>query len=43
MAYTINPNLPRLRAKAVDIVIKEHKSIRHVARYYGFNPSTVSR
>lgn len=43
MAYTINPNLPRLRAKAVDMVIKEHKSIRHVARYYGFNPSTVSR
>lgn len=43
MAYTTNPNLPRLRAKAVDMVIKEHKSIRHVARHYGFNPSTISR
>mgnify|MGYP000896913505 FL=1 len=43
MAYTINPNLPRLRAKAVNMVINEHKSIRHVARYYGFNPSTISR
>ena len=43
MAYTTNPNLPRLRAKAVDMVIKEHKSIRQVAKYYGFNPSTISR
>lgn len=43
MAYTTNPNLPKLRAKAVDMVIKENKSIRQVAKYYGFNPSTISR
>ncbi len=43
MAYSLNPKLPRIRAKAVDMVRLERKSIRQVARYFGFNPSTVSR
>jgi len=43
MAYSLNPNLPRLRAKAVDMVKLEGKSIRQAARYFGFNASTVSR
>ncbi len=42
MPYTTNPCLPKLRAKAVNMV-REGKSIREVARYFGFNPSTVSR
>lgn len=43
MAYTTNPKMPRLRAKAVDMVKLEGKSIRQVARYLGYNPSTISR
>lgn len=42
MPYTTNPAMPRVRAKAIDIV-KERKSIREVARHFGFNPSTVMR
>jgi len=42
MPYTINPYLPRLRAKAVEMVI-QGQSIRQVARYIGVNASTVSR
>lgn len=42
MAYTTNPNLPKVRARAVNLV-RQGKSIRYVARYFGFNPSTVSR
>lgn len=42
MPYTINPYLPKLRAKAVEMVI-QGQSIRQVARYIGVNASTVSR
>lgn len=43
MPYSLNPHLPRLRAKAVDMVHYQGKSIRAVARYFGVQPSTVSR
>lgn len=43
MPYTQNPHLPRLRAKACDLVIHEGKSIREVARYIGVQASTVCR
>jgi len=42
MAYSLNPNLPRIRAEAVNMV-RDGNSIRKVARYYRFNPSTISR
>lgn len=42
MAYTSNPKMPRLRARAVEMV-RSGKSIRAVARYFGYNASTVSR
>jgi transposase InsO family protein len=42
LTYSTNPHLPELRAKAVDMV-RSGKSIRETARYFGFNPSTVSR
>lgn len=42
MAYTINPHLPKVRAKAVSMV-RSGKGIRETAKYFGFNPSTVSR
>lgn len=43
MAYTINPKLPRLRMEAVKKIKNEGWSIRQTARYYGYNPSTISR
>lgn len=42
MPYTINPYLPKLRAKAVEMVV-QGQSVRQVARYIGVNASTVSR
>lgn len=42
MAYTTNPKLPRLRAQAVEMV-RAGKSIRNVAKYFGYYPSSVSR
>jgi transposase len=42
ITYSTNPHLPKLRAKAVEMV-RSGKSIRETARYFGFNPSTVSR
>jgi transposase InsO family protein len=42
MPYTTNPAMPRLRARAVDLV-HQGKTIREVARYFGFQASTVSR
>lgn len=42
MPYTTNPAMPRLRAKAIDLV-HAGKTVREVARYFGFQPSTVSR
>jgi transposase InsO family protein len=40
--YTTNPNMPKVRRKAVNMVKNGH-SIRKTARYFGFNPSTISR
>lgn len=42
MPYTSNPKLPRLRMLAVDMV-RNGCSVRQVARYTGFYPSTISR
>lgn len=41
--YTTNPRLPRLRAKAVNMVICEGKSVSEVARYFGYSKSAVSK
>ena len=43
MPYTINPKMPKLRAKAANLVILEGWSIRQTARHFGFNPSTISK
>lgn len=43
MAYTKNPFLPKLRAKAVELVRCRGWGVREVARYLGVEPSTVSR
>ena len=42
MAYTTNPQLPKLRAKAVDMV-QQGNAMRQVARYFGYEPSTIMR
>lgn len=39
----MNPNLPRLRMQAAKKVIKEGWSTREVARYTGYNQSTIVR
>lgn len=43
MAYSTNPNLPKVRREAVHLVKCEKWSIRKVAKHLGWNPSTVSR
>ena len=40
MAYTNNPNLPRVRMQAVEMV-RSGRSIREVARYLGYAHNTV--
>lgn len=42
MTYTTNPRAPRLRMEAVKLVRKGW-SMRRVARYYGYAPSTISK
>jgi transposase-like protein len=42
MAYDTNPRLPRLRARAVEMV-KSGKSVTEVARYFGFTKGAVSK
>jgi len=42
MAYTTNPKLPRLRAKAVEMV-RAGKSVSEVARYFGYTKGAVSK
>lgn len=42
MAYTANPKLPRLRMRAVTMV-RRGASTHEVARYFGYNQSTVAR
>jgi len=43
MSYSLNPHLPKVRAKAVDFVREEGWSMRKTARYLGVQPSTISR
>lgn len=40
MAYTLNPNLPRVRGQAVELV-RRGGSVREVARHFGFSHSAV--
>jgi len=40
--YTINPQMPKLRAKAVNMVLSG-KSVSSVARYFGYSKSAVSK
>lgn len=42
MAYTTNEKIPRVRAQAVRMV-RSGKSIREVARYFGYNQSSIVR
>jgi transposase InsO family protein len=43
MSYTTNPHLPKLRMKAAKLVINQGWTTRKVARYTGFNQSTIVR
>ena len=42
MAYTTNPKMPKLRAKAVEMV-KSGKTVSEVARYFGYHKSAISK
>ncbi len=42
MPYTLNPHLPRLRAKAVEMV-RQGKTVSEVARYFGYSKGAVSK
>ncbi len=42
MSYTTNPKMPKLRARAVNMV-RSGKSVSHVARYFGYTKSAVSK
>ncbi|OGE84746.1 MAG: hypothetical protein A3J48_04255 [Candidatus Doudnabacteria bacterium RIFCSPHIGHO2_02_FULL_46_11] len=42
MAYTTNPKLPKLRAKACQMV-QEGKTVSEVARHFGFSKGAVSK
>lgn len=43
MSYTTNPNVPRLRLQAAKLVIEKGWSTRQVARYTGYNQSSIVR
>lgn len=43
MPYTMNPKLPRLRMQAAQLAIKKGWSTRKIARYTGFDHSTIVR
>lgn len=43
MAYTTNPHLPKVRRDAVRLVKYRGWSTRQVARYTGYNQSTIAR
>jgi transposase InsO family protein len=43
MAYTKNPHLPRVRRDAAQLVLYNGWSTRKVAKYTGFNQSTIVR
>ena len=40
MAYTLNPNIPKVREQAVEMV-RRGASVREVARHFGFSHSAV--
>lgn len=42
MPYTINPNMPKVRAQAVNMYRQGH-SMRTVARHFGVVPSTICK
>jgi transposase InsO family protein len=42
MAYTMNPHIPKVRWQAVKM-LRNGKSSREVARYFGYNQSTIVR
>ena len=42
MAYTLNPHLPKVRAKAVNMV-RNGRGVREVARYISVMPGTISK
>lgn len=43
MPYTTNPNMPRIRKEAAQLLVRKKWSTRKVARHFGFNQSTVVR
>ena len=43
MPYTTNPHMPRIRIEAARLVLNKGWSTRQVARYTGFNQSTIVR
>ena len=43
MSYSNNPYLPKVLAKAINMVKQEGKGVREVARYIGVSPGTVSK
>ncbi len=42
MAYITNPHLPKVRFQAIKM-LHTRKSAREIARYFGFNQSTIVR
>jgi transposase len=42
MAYTTNPKIPRLRAKAVEMV-RSGRKVSEVARYFGYTKGAISK
>ena len=40
MAYTTNPNLPRVRMQAIELV-RSGLSVREVARHFGYAHNTI--
>ena len=42
MAYTMNPHIPKVRRQAVKM-LREGKSSREVARYFGYDQSSIIR
>jgi transposase InsO family protein len=43
MPYTTNKNMPRIRRDAAQLLVRKKWSTRKVARYFGFNQSTIVR
>ena len=43
MPYTTNKHMPRIRKEAAQLLVRKNWSTRKVARYFGFNQSTIVR